>query len=78
VKKFVPFPKISQFSKVKKLIRKYDKFPKIIDYEGTIKLHGTNAAITLDKENNIRYQSRNRVLTPIINDNQGFAEWAFQ
>jgi len=45
VKKFVPFPKISQFSNVKKLIREYDNFPKIIDYEGTIKLHGTNAAI---------------------------------
>lgn len=41
---------------------------------GTVKLHGTNAAITYDGVDRLRFQSRNNVITP-ENDNAGFATY---
>ncbi|MEE9983297.1 RNA ligase family protein [Agrobacterium pusense] len=51
------------------------KFPPVV-FRGTVKLHGTNAAVVIE-DGKVRYQSRNRVLTP-IDDNAGFAGWASQ
>lgn len=39
-----------------------------------IKLHGTNAAVYIDKKGNIQAQSRTRFITP-DDDNYGFAAW---
>jgi hypothetical protein len=44
-----------------------------LKFTGTVKLHGTNAAIAYQKNVGYWYQSRNRVITS-INDNFGFAE----
>lgn len=45
----------------------------VLTYIGTVKMHGTNAAIIVDRVNDvIRYQSRERIITP-ISDNFGFA-----
>ncbi|CAN7262518.1 hypothetical protein LJR098_001098 [Rhizobium sp. LjRoot98] len=47
-----------------------------VEFTGTVKLHGTNAAVVV-KDGNVSYQSRNRILTP-DDDNMGFATWASQ
>lgn len=45
-------------------------------FTGTVKLHGTNAAVCYRKcDNTVWYQSRNRILT-VANDNAGFAQFA--
>jgi hypothetical protein len=44
-----------------------------LKFTGTVKLHGTNAAIVYQQNVGHWYQSRNRVITS-INDNFGFAE----
>lgn len=43
----------------------------IIEFEGTVKLHGTNAGIVKHKHGEIEYQSRERVLS-LMQDNAGF------
>ncbi len=48
-----------------------------LKFTGTVKLHGTNASVRIDRDMNITYQSRNRILT-IESDNAGFAVWASQ
>lgn len=50
------------------------KLPKL-DFEGTVKVHGTNAGICVWDDLEVTYQSRNRLLS-IGNDNAGFAGWA--
>lgn len=49
--------------------------PPKITISGTVKLHGTNASIVLDSENNYYAQSRERVLS-IEEDNAGFCMFA--
>jgi hypothetical protein len=44
-------------------------------FEGTVKLHGTNAAVVRSADNSIHFQSRERIITP-TSDNAGFATWA--
>lgn len=52
--------------------KRIDSFPTVKFY-GTVKAHGTNAAIRQDQfDNEILYQSRERVITP-LDDNAGFA-----
>ncbi len=46
-----------------------------LDFEGTVKVHGTNAGICVWDDLEVTYQSRNRLLG-IGNDNAGFAGWA--
>lgn len=49
-----------------------------LEYQGTVKLHGTNAAIVIDCSGDTpvySYQSRSRVITP-QDDNEGFAKFA--
>lgn len=88
---FYPFPKIGQFRHTVKDIRRqaqvqgfgYDGEP-IMDrnaklptltFTGTVKIHGTNAAIGWDGEE-LWAQSRTRIITP-ENDNHGFAAWVY-
>ena len=52
----------------------------VIEYEGTVKLHGTNAAVVVEYDENgeidvVIYQSRNNLITP-QDDNVGFAAFA--
>ena len=81
-----PFPSINQFRNVVKKVREqaaymgnneagepiFNPAPKypILTFTGTVKLHGTNAAIVFSPEG-ITYQSRERVLTREA-DNAGF------
>lgn len=44
----------------------------LIEYIGTVKLHGTNGSIVFFDENTIQFQSKERVVV-IGDDNQGFA-----
>ncbi len=45
----------------------------ILTFQGTVKLHGTNAGVIIDLENDIvYYQSRENIISP-IKDNVGFA-----
>lgn len=45
-----------------------------LKFEGTIKLHGTNAGVALDDEGNTWCQSRENIITP-LSDNAGFATY---
>lgn len=82
------FPSIEQFRNVIKEVRLHhdykgkdendnpiykhtDPYP-ILTFAGTVKLHGTNAAIVKYKDGHIEFQSRSSVITP-ENDNYGFA-----
>lgn len=49
----------------------------VIEFTGTPKIHGTNAAIGLDKEGKFFCQSRNNIITP-ENDNLAFAYYAYE
>lgn len=74
---FKEFPKIPQFRNIKKdlqYLSEKNPLPSFI-FEGTIKLHGTNAAVGYDAESGTIYcQSRRRIITP-EEDNMGFAAW---
>lgn len=86
--KHIPYPSIEQFRnaihKVTAQARKtgvdangdpvfdHAKVLPVLTYEGTVKLHGTNAAIGLDKATDeIWFQSRENVIT-LEKDNAGF------
>lgn len=86
--KFIGFPKIKQFKDCVHNVRHKARFqgldedgnpiydhlaalPKL-KFRGTVKLHGTNAAIVLHPDGSIVAQSRKRICT-IENDNAGFA-----
>ena len=70
----IKFPSIEQFRSVVK-----DAPKKIIEFTGTVKLHGTNASVVVRTKPDMTYdfyaQSRNNVITP-ENDNLGFAKFA--
>lgn len=82
----IPFPSINQFRNVVQHVRRQSafmgldaagepilnpapKYPKLT-FTGTVKLHGTNAAIVFT-DTGVMFQSRSRVLTPEA-DNAGF------
>ena len=89
--KFIKFPKIEQFtSAVQTILRRvnfvgldengdaiYDpSIPKpTIIFNGTVKVHGTNASVAFNAQDGIWYQSRKNVITP-QKDNAGFAFFA--
>ena len=60
------------FHSIKKLY-KFDNLP-TIEFVGTTKLHGTNGSFKYDDVNGLVTQSRNRIITP-IDDNDGFARF---
>lgn len=78
MKKFEAFPKIGQFRNAVKDVKGYCKHNEIsepvLKFEGTVKLHGTNAGIgMITKTGEIFAQSRSRIIT-VDNDNAGFAK----
>lgn len=74
---FYPFPSIEQFRSVVQSVKKscnhrnQDPSKVTLQFEGTVKLHGTNAGIVLDSEGNFYAQSRSRILS-LEQDNAGF------
>lgn len=83
------FPSIEQFRNVIRNVKEHTKWsgtdengcavfdrtkpmPKLV-YRGTVKLHGTNAAICFTKDET-SFQSRSNIITP-ENDNAGFATY---
>lgn len=88
----IKFPSIEQFRNVCKEVKQRAQFvgldkegnpvmnraaiPPKLKFEGTVKLHGTNAAIVIHGNSGpMTYQSRERELT-IEQDNAGFMAWA--
>lgn len=86
----IPFPSINQFRSVVSHVRHQASFMGLdaegvaihnpapvyptLAFLGTVKIHGTNAAIVFTDNNDISFQSRERVLTPgKDSDNAGFA-----
>jgi len=70
------FPKIGQFRNAIKAVHghcSYNELPiPTLTYEGTIKLHGTNAGVVVHPDNSVDIQGRERIIT-IDHDNAGFA-----
>lgn len=91
MQKFISFPKIKQFRDIVKHVKDnahwagkdengepiFDRTRKCptITFKGTVKLHGTNAAVVRNKDGTIHFQSRSNFITP-TSDNAGFALWA--
>jgi len=71
---FQKYPSIEQFRTVVKYVTKYAPELTNIEYEGTVKLHGSNAAVLVTPEGGVFAQSRNRIID-IENDNAGFAKF---
>jgi hypothetical protein len=46
----------------------------VLEFKGTVKLHGTNAAVVINSDFTVDAQSRTRTLS-IENDNHGFCNW---
>lgn len=53
------------------------KLKPILQFYGTVKLHGTNASISRDPTGKIRTFSREREITPSV-DNHGFSKFIFE
>lgn len=86
MKKQINYPKIQQFRNVVSTIRRESSFvgldadenpiyndalqKPILTFKGTIKLHGTNAAVCYNEISGIWFQSRSRIITP-ESDNAG-------
>jgi len=81
----IRFPKIHQFRQCIREVALRSRFGEVangkspeklptLTFTGTVKLHGTNAAIVRKPDGSITYQSRLREIT-LLNDNAGFA-WA--
>lgn len=70
------FPSISQFRNVVKAEREWAAYhqvePRTREFIGTVKLHGTNAGISLGPDGELVFLSRTRQITP-EDDNAGFA-----
>jgi hypothetical protein len=74
---FKKFPSIEQFRHTVRAVKKHCEYNELklptIEFKGTVKLHGTNAAIGYDPvANEVFVQSRKNIITP-ENDNYGFA-----
>jgi hypothetical protein len=71
---FVGFPEIQLLHNVVRLSEAYPHLvPGPITYRGKIKLHGTNAGVTI-ADGQVIPQSRTQALT-VNDDNKGFAKW---
>lgn len=76
----IPFPSIDQFhSLCRDVTRRHEFNQPTLLFQGTVKLHGTNAGVCFKKEAgpwlDMWFQSRNSIITP-ESDNMGFASWA--
>ena len=78
--KFIKFPSIGQFRDAIKQVQSacaYHNVPlPTVDFRGTVKLHGTNAAVVIAHDGTWHCQSRERIITP-QDDNAGFAAWVY-
>lgn len=76
--KFKKFSSIVQFSGVVKCVRDYCKYNNIpvptLNFSGSTKIHGSNAAVGFKPTGEVWFQSRERVLD-ITQDNAGFCLW---
>ncbi len=76
---FIKFNSIGQFRDVIKVVQQSAKHNQVplpkITFTGTVKLHGTNAAIVGNRKGEWWCQSRERIISP-GDDNAGFAAWA--
>ena len=70
MEEFFKWQKITDF-KVASKVAKYGGFDSL-DYIGTVKIHGCNSGILFRNDGEIKFQSRNRMLT-IQSDNFEFA-----
>ena len=90
--KFIKFPSIERFKSVYQAVKSRSEFVSKVDddvvfdesrpkpvmrFFSTVKIHGTNAAVSLDKSGNMYSQSRSRILS-IEQDNVGFCLWSSQ
>ncbi len=77
--KHIAFPSIGQFKNIIKQVSggamAHNVPSPVLEFEGTVKLHGTNAGVCQDSEGNIWFQSRERLVS-LTSDNAGFALWA--
>lgn len=75
---FVKFPHIDQFRQVLKELLYYKEhdvdFPYVVEFTGTVKLHGTNAGVVLDRDGVLTTQARRGTIT-VDKDNAGFASF---
>lgn len=77
----IKFPSIDQFRNAIKHVRDNAAYHGVpvpsIEFSGTVKLHGTNAAVCYDgTSDELWFQSRENIITP-EKDNAGFAMWAY-
>ena len=70
VKNKLTFDGIDEEGNVKR--KQPDSF--VLQYVGTVKLHGTNASVVEFEDGTIQFQSKERVIT-VENDNAGFANF---
>src|ERR1700744_3145841 len=75
----ISFPSIEQFRNVIRDVKDRANYHGIplpeLEFVGTVKLHGTNASVTIDTDTGELWaQSRSNVITP-ENDNAGFARF---
>ena len=77
----ISFPSIPQYRDVIKQIQQSAKHHVVVTptvtFKGSVKLHGTNAAVVLGLDGEVYAQSRERVIDP-FSDNAGFATWLVQ
>jgi hypothetical protein len=78
---FSSFSKIGQFRNVVKVVKDqcehhFKPLP-VLEFKGTVKLHGTNAAVGLSKDGKFWTQSRSSIITP-MKDNAGFSNYAYK
>lgn len=78
MQKFIKFPSIGQFRDAIKQVQSACAYHNValptVEFRGTVKLHGTNAAVVIAKDGTWHCQSRERIITP-ESDNAGFAAW---
>lgn len=75
----IKYPHTDQFKQIIKHIKSnadYHQVPTpIVEFEGTVKLHGSNFSVLENSDGEIWFQSRERIITP-VDDNAGSAMWA--
>lgn len=80
MQKFIKFPSIGQFRDAIKQVQSACAYHNValptVEFRGTVKLHGTNAAVVIAKDGTWHCQSRERIITP-ESDNAGFAAWCY-
>jgi len=69
----IKYPSIPQYRNTIKEVNQLG-LSRVINFKGTVKVHGTNASVVIAPNNDIIVQSRNREIS-IGDDNAGFAGW---